>query len=161
MPLDREGRFTIHELRVRDIDPLSSSLCEMDLRELELLGTKPQDALRHGYLIGNAYVARDGDTPVAAFGVNYTVTPGAIWFFGSKVRFDYPVTFQRLSKRWMKFLCEGKVCGNVVPADHHGTIRWLKSLDFAFNNEVFKFHGHDFLMFMSKPEGPATKSLRH
>lgn len=156
--LDREGRFSIHEMKAADIEPLADGLSEMDCRELNLLGVDRVDAMRFGFLLGS-YVAKLDGHPVAAFGVNSECTPSAVWFLGSEDRFSFPMEFYKLSKRWVKLLCDDQLCGNIVPHDHEQTINWLKSLDFKFDFKPYNVHGHDFLVCVRR--GPNVNSLPH
>ncbi len=156
--LDREGQFTIHKMETSDIIPLSKALCDMDKREILLLGENALDAMRHSFLLGG-YVARNGDCPVATFGVNRNSSPAAIWFLGTSDRFSYPKTFQTLSKRWVRFLCDDLICGNIVPSDHAQTIKWLESLDFIVDSTPYNIEGHDFFSFVRY--GPESNSLPH
>lgn len=157
MPLDEEGPYTIHLMEWSDVVPLASTICEMDRLELELLGKTPEEAFSIGMQTG-AYVARHLGVPVAAFGVNRESKPAAIWFLGSDARFETPIAFQRLSKRWLDFLCADEWVGNIVPVTHKKTIRWLRSLDFSFDPMPYRYRGSDFYRFLKGPKG---ESLRH
>lgn len=155
--LDSEGPYTIRRMVEEDVGKLAMKLAANDLRELEMLDTSPFEAMREGFQIGSVVGVMDGE-PEAAFGINSRVYPAAVWFLGSEKARTSPRAFQALSKRWVEMWARRTAMANIVPQQNLRTIRWLKSLDFEFEDRVYTVNGHAFLRFY---RGPLTTSLLH
>lgn len=157
-PADREGRLSVSVLTHEDISILAGSLSLNSLDEIRLLDLDPIEVLELA-VEQEAYVLRlDDDLPIACFGLNKNIHPASIWLLVTPLVGKHAISFHKLSKRWVDMFSARNDVANIVPSNHHGTIKWLKSLDFAFENEPYTFNGSAFLRFS---KGAQTRSLPH
>ena len=140
-----------------DVGTLAQKLADNDLAELDKLGVPAFHALKEGYVIGSYCGLVDG-VPEAAFGLNRRVYPAAIWFLGSSRSRKHVRDFMSISRRWVAMMNRDVAVANIVPADNHTTIAWLKALDFEFDDRVYNINGHAFRRFR---RGPLTTDLPH
>lgn len=155
--LDREGRLTVRRMVRGDINIVSDKLSGSDRKELALLGITPYEAMAAGYRLGSFSGCLDGE-PECCFGLNSRVEPAAIWLLGSDAVRKQRKSFIAITKRWVAMLNRDKSVGNIVPDCNVKTIRWLKSLDFEFDPDVYTVNGSAFRRFR---RGPLTSSLPH
>lgn len=155
--LDKQGRLSVSHLTIEDAHRVASRLSEQDSRELHLLGVAPFPVLEYAAKTG-AYVGLVDGLAEAAFGCNHAVKPSAIWFVGSDTARQDKLSFAKLTKRWINFFNAYTEVGNVVPVQSTGTISWLKSLDFQFEDEPYTINENPFLRFS---RGPLSTSLPH
>lgn len=155
--LDKEGPITVRRMEESDVGELASRLSQSDLRELDMLGVDPFEALREGYMCG-AFAGEVNGEVEAAFGLNRKVYPAAIWMLGSDRARRHVRAFMAVSKRWVEMFNVNMAIANVVPETSTTTIRWLKALDFEFEDAVYNVNGYAFLRFY---RGPLTTSLPH
>ena len=155
--LDREGPITIRRMNEGDVGELATRLSPSDLRELDMLGVDPTQALRDGYELGSFVGCVNGEVE-AAFGVNKKVYPAAIWMVGSTRARRHRKSFMIVCKRWLEMFNTNLAVANIVPENSATTIRWLKALDFEFEDTVYNVNGYAFRRFY---RGPLTTSLPH
>lgn len=155
--LDREGPITIRRMNFEDVGELATRLSPSDLRELEYLGISAKEALTDGYKLGSFVGCVNGEVE-AAFGVNKKVYPAAIWLLGSTRARRHVRALMALSHRWIQMFNTNLAVANIVPETNATTIRWLKALDFEFEDTVYNVNGYAFLRFY---RGPLTTSLPH
>jgi hypothetical protein len=157
--LDREGAITVRQMIESDAGEIVMKLAETDRRELEMMGVQPFDVMRAALsLRPTSYTGCVDGKPEAVFGVNIKVNPVSIWFLGSDRARENARDFHKISKRWVELMARNMPLANVVPEVNTTTIRWLKALDFEFEDRVYTINGHRFLRFY---RGPSTHSLPH
>ena len=100
-------------------------------------GKEPEDALRLSYLHGqtNMTIAADDDKPIGLCGV---VADGCIWMIATDELFSnkkYKIQLIREGRKWVDSLLKNyKMLYNMVYAENHSAIKWLKALGFPFIN---------------------------
>jgi len=100
-------------------------------------GKQPEEALRLSYLYGqtNMAIADDNDNPIGLCGV---IADGCIWMVATDELFDnrkYKIQLIREGRKWVDCLLKNyNLLYNMVYAENHSAIKWLKSLGFTFVN---------------------------
>ena len=100
-------------------------------------GKQPEEALRLSYLYGqtNMAIADDNDNPIGLCGV---IADGCIWMVATDELFDnrkYKIQLIREGRKWVDCLLKSyDLLYNMVYAENHSAIKWLKSLGFTFVN---------------------------
>ena len=100
-------------------------------------GKQPEEALRLSYLHSKTVmtVAGDDDQPMGICGV---VAGGCIWLISTDELFSnkkYKIQLIREGRKWVNNLLKSyDLLYNMVYAENHSAIKWLKSLGFTFVN---------------------------
>ena len=120
----KDFKFVVENMRVMD-----------KIEAYYQTGKKPEDALRLSYLHGqtNMTIAADDDKPIGLCGV---VADGCIWMIATDELFSnkkYKIQLIREGRKWVDSLLKNyKMLYNMVYAENHSAIKWLKALGFTF-----------------------------
>ena len=100
-------------------------------------GKQPEEALRLSYLYSqtNMTIADDNNSPIGLCGV---ISDGCIWMVATDKLFSnkkYKIQLIREGRKWVDNLLKNyNLLYNMVYAENHSAIKWLKSLGFTFVN---------------------------
>ena len=128
----------LRKSNLQDLNYVCKNMREMDrLEALYQTGEDAEDALRLSYLYGqtNMAIADDNDNPIGLCGV---IADGCIWMVATDELFNnrkYKIQLIREGRKWVDCLLKSyDLLYNVVYAENHSAIKWLKSLGFTFVN---------------------------
>lgn len=127
-----------------DIDELARHMRSVDRAECEAAGFDVEHALAHS--IANSHFARTVliDGKLAGIGgcnkhpASTLLAPmGVPWLLGTDVLTRHPRVLQREARRYIAAMLEVYPhLFNIVHADNHVTIRWLKRLGFTIRTPI-------------------------
>ena len=128
----------IRKANLKDLNYVVKNLRVMDKIEVFYqTGKKPEDAVKLCYLYTkeNMAIADDNDNPIGLCGV---VSDGCIWMVSTDELFTnkkYRIQLIRQGRKWVDNLLKNyKMLYNMVYAENHSAIKWLKALGFTFIN---------------------------
>ena len=128
----------IRKANLKDLNYVVKNLRIMDKIEVFYqTGKKPEDAVKLCYLYTkeNMAIADDNDNPIGLCGV---VSDGCIWMVSTDELFTnkkYRIQLIRQGRKWVDNLLKNyKMLYNMVYAENHSAIKWLKALGFTFIN---------------------------
>ena len=128
----------IRKANLKDLNHVVKNLRVMDKIEVFYqTGKKPEDAVKLCYLYTkeNMAIADDNDNPIGLCGV---VSDGCIWMVSTDELFTnkkYRIQLIRQGRKWVDNLLKNyKMLYNMVYAENHSAIKWLKALGFTFIN---------------------------
>jgi len=128
----------LRKSKLSDLNHVVKHMRNMDKMEAYYqTGKQPEEALRLSYLYGqtNMAIADDNDNPIGLCGV---VSDGCIWMVATDELFDnrkYKIQLIREGRKWVNNLLKSyDLLYNMVYAENHSAIKWLKSLGFTFVN---------------------------
>ena len=128
----------IRKANLKDLNYVVKNLRVMDKIEVFYqTGKKPEDAVKLCYLYTkeNMAIADDNDNPIGLCGV---VSDGCIWMVSTDELFTnkkYRIQLIRQGRKWVDNLLKNyKKLYNMVYAENHSAIKWLKALGFTFIN---------------------------
>ena len=122
----KDFKYVVDNMRVMD-----------KIEALYQTGLSPEDALSYTFLGSktNMTVADDNDQPIGLCGVQ---KDGCIWFVATDELFDnkkYRIQLIRQGRNWVDNLLKNhKLLYNMVYAENHSAIKWLRCLGFTFIN---------------------------
>ena len=128
----------LRKSKLSDLNHVVKHMRNMDKMEAYYqTGKQPEEALRLSYLYGqtNMAIADDNDNPIGLCGV---ISDGCIWMVATDELFDnrkYKIQLIREGRKWVNNLLKSyDLLYNMVYAENHSAIKWLKSLGFTFVN---------------------------
>ena len=128
----------LRKANLKDLNHVCENMREMDrLEAVYQTGKQPEEALRLSYLYGqtNMAIADDNDNPIGLCGV---ISDGCIWMVATDELFNnrkYKIQLIREGRKWVDCLLKSyDLLYNMVYAENHSAIKWLKSLGFTFVN---------------------------
>ncbi len=128
----------LRKANLKDLNYVCTHMRQMDrLEALYQTGQDPEDALRLTYLSNEQVltIAGDKDQPMGLCGVCYD---GCIWMLATDELFDnkkYRIQLIRQGKEWVNNLLKNyNLLYNMVYAENHSAIKWLRCLGFTFIN---------------------------
>ena len=128
----------LRKSKLSDLNHVVKHMRNMDKMEaFYQTGKQPEEALRLSYLYGqtNMAIADDNDNPIGLCGV---ISDGCIWMVATDELFDnrkYKIQLIREGRKWVNNLLKSyDLLYNMVYAENHSAIKWLKSLGFTFVN---------------------------
>ena len=128
----------LRKSKLSDLNHVVKHMRNMDKMEAYYqTGKQPEEALRLSYLYGqtNMAIADDNDNPIGLCGV---IADGCIWMVATDELFDnrkYKIQLIREGRKWVNNLLKSyDLLYNMVYAENHSAIKWLKSLGFTFVN---------------------------
>ena len=128
----------LRKSKLSDLNHVVKHMRNMDKMEAYYqTGKQPEEALRLSYLYGqtNMAIADDNDNPIGLCGV---IADGCIWMVATDELFDnrkYKIQLIREGRKWVNNLLKNyNLLYNMVYAENHSAIKWLKSLGFTFVN---------------------------
>lgn len=153
-------RATIRPAEAADIDVIAGDIRPADAVEMEALGTDPAAAMREGMARSDWTMTGllDG-VPVCMFGVaaqNVVLGHGVPWMLSANAIERAQLKFLRACRPVVARMRESyPSLRNVVHAENHTAIRWLRWLGFRFLSEdaqgsrhlVIPINGNDFYLF--------------
>ena len=126
----------LRKSKLSDLNYVAKNMRNMDKIEAYYqTGKEPEDALRLSYLHGqtNMTIAADDDKPI---GLCCVVADGCIWMIATDELFSnkkYKIQLIREGRKWVDSLLKNyKMLYNMVYAENHSAIKWLKALGFTF-----------------------------
>ena len=126
----------LRKSKLSDLNYVAKNMRNMDKIEAYYqTGKEPEDALRLSYLHGqtNMTIAADDDKPIGLCGV---VADGCIWMIATDELFSnkkYKIQLIREGRKWVDSILKNyKMLYNMVYAENHSAIKWLKALGFTF-----------------------------
>lgn len=128
--------------RLSDAASLAPRLRHWDRIECRLGGHSPIMALALPWIEGDGWnttaLIRDDGEVVGMGGVRPLGDgSGSIWYLGADLKPHERTPFLRLSAPWVEHVSAPyRIVGNVVPAAHSDSIRWLRILAFDFYLET-------------------------
>lgn len=153
-------RAAIRPAEDSDIDSIMRDIRKADVAEMEALGTDPEAAMREGMAQSDWTMTGllDG-IPVCMFGVvaqNVILGQGVPWMLSANAIERSQVKFLRACRPVVaRMRASYPHLRNVVHAENHTAIRWLRWLGFRFLSEdaagerhlVIPINGHAFYLF--------------
>lgn len=128
----------LRKSKLSDLNYVVKHMRNMDKMEAYYqTGKQPEEALRLSYLYGqtNMAIADDNDNPIGLCGV---IADGCIWMVATDELFNnrkYKIQLIREGRKWVDCLLKSyDLLYNMVYAENHSAIKWLKSLGFTFVN---------------------------
>ena len=128
----------LRKSNLEDLNYVCKNMREMDrLEALYQTGKDAEDALRLTYLWASETltIAGDKDQPMGMCGV---ISDGCIWMIATDELFSnkkYKIQLIREGRKWVNNLLKNyNLLYNMVYAENHSAIKWLKSLGFTFVN---------------------------
>ncbi len=128
----------LRKSKLSDLNYVAKNMRTMDQMEAYYqTGKQPEEALRLSYLYGqtNMAIADDNDNPIGLCGV---ISDGCIWMVATDELFNnrkYKIQLIREGRKWVDCLLKSyDLLYNMVYAENHSAIKWLKSLGFTFVN---------------------------
>ena len=128
----------LRKSKLSDLNHVVKHMRNMDKMEAYYqTGKQPEEALRLSYLYGqtNMAIADDNDNPIGLCGV---ISDGCIWMVATDELFNnrkYKIQLIREGRKWVNNLLKSyDLLYNMVYAENHSAIKWLKSLGFTFVN---------------------------
>ena len=128
----------LRKSNLQDLNYVCKNMREMDrLEALYQTGEDAEDALRLSYLWASEIltIAGDKDQPMGMCGV---IADGCIWMIATDELFSnkkYKIQLIREGRKWVNNLLKSyDLLYNMVYAENHSAIKWLKSLGFTFVN---------------------------
>ena len=128
----------LRKSKLSDLNHVVKHMRNMDKMEAYYqTGKQPEEALRLSYLYGqtNMAIADDNDNPIGLCGV---IADGCIWMVATDELFNnrkYKIQLIREGRKWVNNLLKSyDLLYNMVYAENHSAIKWLKSLGFTFVN---------------------------
>ena len=128
----------LRKSKLSDLNYVAKNMRTMDQMEAYYqTGKQPEEALRLSYLYGqtNMAIADDNDNPIGLCGV---ISDGCIWMVATDELFNnrkYKIQLIREGRKWVDCLLKSyDLLYNMVYAENHSSIKWLKSLGFTFVN---------------------------
>ena len=151
-----EGDVKIVKAEVEHAGYLQHRLRPSDVRECMIHSSTPWRALHAPFRIKDAHTwtGMYKDEPVCMFGVVPFMAAedfigATIWFLGSSVIDEQPRKFLKASKDMFEYIsAQYDLLENVVPVDHHKTLKWLDWLGFAFAEEATVINGYSCIRFV-------------
>ena len=128
----------LRKANLEDLKHVAKNMREMDkLEAFYQSGQEPRQALQLSYMCSNINmaIADDNDNPIGLCGV---ISDGCIWMVATDELFDnrkYKIQLIREGRKWVDCLLKSyDLLYNMVYAENHSAIKWLKSLGFTFVN---------------------------
>ena len=133
----------LRKSKLSDLNYVCQNMRQMDrLEGLYQTGKDPEDALRLSFLFGKTIltIAGDEDQPMGLCGV---IKDGCIFMICTDELFSnkkYKIQLIREGRKWVDSLLKNyKMLYNMVYAENHSAIKWLKALGFTFINYHAKY----------------------
>lgn len=144
--------LSLHYASIEDALCIHENLRPNDLKECEIFGYSPFEALSHVFEIVNSRtyaIKNDGECIGMCGTVPLEQDRGSVWMLGTSDINKYSKPFLRKCKDVIDLLQgDYEVIENICPAGHSETIMWLTWCGFTFYEERQQINGYDMLRFV-------------
>lgn len=146
-----DKKVKIVESVLDDVYELAPRLRQDDINEVKALGFKPEQSLLQGFIYSDiCYSVKHNNKTIGMFGTtNYNLPNkwGSIWFLGSDETINFPVTFIREGKKFLKQAFQKyDILVNAVDSRNTSHIKYIEHIGLIISNPIM-INGYKFLQF--------------
>ena len=146
-----DKKVKIVESVLDDVYELAPRLRQDDINEVKALGFKPEQSLLQGFIYSDiCYSVKHNNKTIGMFETtNYNLPNkwGSIWFLGSDETVNFPVTFIREGKKFLKQAFQKyDILVNAVDSRNTSHIKYIEHIGLIISNPIM-INGYKFLQF--------------
>jgi hypothetical protein len=144
--------LSLHHATMQDVLDIYDNLRPNDIKECEIFGFTPLDALSHVFEIEGhyTYALKKDNVCIAMCGtVPLEEGRGSVWMLGTEGINTYAKPFVRKCKEVITLLQgDYDIIENICPVGHDETIMWLSWCGFVFHEQREDVNGYEMLRFV-------------